>query len=339
MLCDLSALLAHRDTVPLTERVFASANAMLHERVLVRATASLHERQFSLSGVPAKAGYRASPPSQLIGRGYAWVGVGGENFPFLKFKPGHSRKMGLRWDADSQYHVAAFPLPRSQPMPRRTLPADKTPKRRTGEQPPDNDDKPKDEIPEEGLLAATGSKSLALGLALIERAINALWIPDKSDKEAVSKAMDLAVEALAELKPRDAAEGMLAAQMIASHEAAMECMRRAMLPNQTFEGRDQNLKHAAKMMSLYERQLAALDKRRGGGRQKITVEHVTVQAGGQAIVGDVHAEALAPPSPAARREPQQKPTLSDDSAASGDGEDLAKALAARPVKARSRKGG
>ena len=38
---------------------------------------------------------------------------------------------------------------------------------------------------------------------------------------------------------------------------------------------------------FYERQLAALDKHRGKGQQKITVEHVTVQAGGQAIVDKV----------------------------------------------------
>jgi hypothetical protein len=223
-------------------------------------------------------------------------------------------------------------------MPRSKPSSDRTPNPRAYKQAPDQDKKPEHEIPEEGLLAATGSKSHAFGLALIERAINALWIPDKSDKEAVSKAMQLAVDALMELKPRDAAEGMLAAQMIASHEAAMECMRRAMLPNQTFHGRDQNLKHAAKMMSLYERQLAALDKRRGGGRQKITVEHVTVEAGGQAVVGDVYADALSPPSPAAQREQQPKSKVSDSSAASGDGEDLAKALAARPARARIRKG-
>lgn len=224
-------------------------------------------------------------------------------------------------------------------MPRSKPPVDKTPKQRATEQQPDEGKKAERKILEDKLLAATGAKSQPVRLALIKRALNAMWISDHSDTEAVSKAMDLAILTLAELKPRDAVEGMLAAQMIASHEAAMECTRRAMLPNQTFQGRDQNLKHAAKMMSLYERQLAALDKRRGGGRQKITVEHVTVQAGGQAIVGDVHAEALTPPSQAARREPQQKPMLPDDSAASGDGEDLAKALAARPVKARSRKGG
>ena len=38
---------------------------------------------------------------------------------------------------------------------------------------------------------------------------------------------------------------------------------------------------------LYTRQLEALDKHRGKGQQKITVEHVNVHAGGQAVVGTV----------------------------------------------------
>jgi len=56
---------------------------------------------------------------------------------------------------------------------------------------------------------------------------------------------------------------------------------------QTLEGREANLKHATKLLAIYEKQLAALDKHRGKGQQKVTVEHVQVQAGGQAIVGTV----------------------------------------------------
>jgi hypothetical protein len=80
---------------------------------------------------------------------------------------------------------------------------------------------------------------------------------------------------------------MLAVQMIATHEAATECLRRSMLPDQTFAGRDQTLRHAAKLMGIYERQLAALDKRRGRGQQSVTVKYVHVGQGGQAIVGNV----------------------------------------------------
>jgi hypothetical protein len=40
---------------------------------------------------------------------------------------------------------------------------------------------------------------------------------------------------------RDELEGMLIAQLIASYSAAMECYRRAMLGEQTFEARRENL--------------------------------------------------------------------------------------------------
>jgi hypothetical protein len=40
--------------------------------------------------------------------------------------------------------------------------------------------------------------------------------------------------------PRDALEGMMAAQLVAAHNAAMECCRRAMIGEQSFEGRREN---------------------------------------------------------------------------------------------------
>jgi hypothetical protein len=106
----------------------------------------------------------------------------------------------------------------------------------------------------------------------------------EEDKNAsIARALDL-YESLA---PASGLEGMLAAQMVGTHHAALECLRMAAVPEQTFAGRDMNLKHAAKLMALYTQQLAALDKHRGKGQQKVTVEHVHVAPGGQAIVGNV----------------------------------------------------
>ena len=44
---------------------------------------------------------------------------------------------------------------------------------------------------------------------------------------------------------------MIAAQMVAAHNAAMECHRRAMLGEQTFEGRRENLNQANKLSRTY----------------------------------------------------------------------------------------
>src|SRR4051812_17575480 len=85
--------------------------------------------------------------------------------------------------------------------------------------------------------------------------------------------------------PKDELEGMMAAQLIAAHNAAMECYRRAMIGEQTFEGRRENLAQANKLSRTYATLLEALNRHRGKGQQKVTVEHVHVHSGGQAVVG------------------------------------------------------
>src|SRR5437016_12381081 len=67
----------------------------------------------------------------------------------------------------------------------------------------------------------------------------------------------------------------------------MECYRRAMLANQTFEGKKESLNQANKLSRTYVTLLEALNRHRGKGQQKVTVEHVHVHAGGQAVAGMV----------------------------------------------------
>ncbi len=69
----------------------------------------------------------------------------------------------------------------------------------------------------------------------------------------------------------------------------MECYRRGMIGEQTFEGRRENLNQANKLSRSFTTLLDALNKHRGKGQQKVTVEHVHVHQGGQAIVGAVEA--------------------------------------------------
>ncbi len=90
------------------------------------------------------------------------------------------------------------------------------------------------------------------------------------------------------IQPQDEIEGMLAVQMIAVHNMAMETMKRAMITDQTFEGAEANINRATKMLRTFNAQMEALKRYRTGGQQKVTVEHVHVTAGGQAIVGVVN---------------------------------------------------
>jgi hypothetical protein len=135
------------------------------------------------------------------------------------------------------------------------------------------------------LRLITGSDSEEFSFILVDQVADALW--RNSDSEEQSRQIDAAIAAMRGMKPRDELEGMLITQLIASHNAAMECYRRAMLAEQTFEGRRENLNQANKLSRTYAALTDALDRHRGKGQQRITVEHVNVHAGGQAIVGAV----------------------------------------------------
>lgn len=134
---------------------------------------------------------------------------------------------------------------------------------------------------------ATGSSDANLQTVRLNEVIGSLWLPNEAPEEQQVEVVHAALAALKEIGPQDAVEGMLATQIVGVHTAAMDCLRRAMIPGQRFEAREQNLKHAGRLTGLYLRQIEALAKYRGKGQQKITVEHVNVHSGGQAIVGNV----------------------------------------------------
>lgn len=131
---------------------------------------------------------------------------------------------------------------------------------------------------------ASGSKVEDFQRILLWQARNPIKI---GDEEALKLQEAATISAMAAIKPKDELEGMFAAQIVTTHNAAMECFRRASDLQQTTYGRELNLKYADKLMRTYANLVAALDKHRGKGQQKMTVEHVTVNKGGQAIVGNV----------------------------------------------------
>jgi hypothetical protein len=121
----------------------------------------------------------------------------------------------------------------------------------------------------------------------VNELIGLLWLPPSLTEKEKNVRIVRAVQLFESLAPSDGAEAMLAMQMVGTHSAAMECLRRAMIPDQMPRARDSCLRDAQKMMTLYTRQLETLNRHRGKGQQKVTVEYVNVEAGGQAIVGSV----------------------------------------------------
>jgi hypothetical protein len=98
------------------------------------------------------------------------------------------------------------------------------------------------------------------------------------------------VQGMVALEPKDAMQSLLACQMLGVHTAAFTFLRRATVNDQTIDGVDRNVNRAVRLMKLFNNQAELMLKLKGkSGQQKVTVEHVNVAPGGQAIVGLVTA--------------------------------------------------
>ena len=128
---------------------------------------------------------------------------------------------------------------------------------------------------------------------IITATLECLWAPAGQSEEQRRRQYEAATVALMAYHPADEIEAMIAAQAIAMHSASMECSRRAMIPEQPHEVAQGFRKAAANSSRTFIELVTALDRKRGkGGQQRVTVEHVHVHSGGQAIVGTVTPGAL-----------------------------------------------
>ncbi len=90
----------------------------------------------------------------------------------------------------------------------------------------------------------------------------------------------------AELEPRDAIEAMLIAQMTATH-VAMTTLAEKLSYQSMYQLRESYERSMTRLSRTYLAQMDALKKYRAKAQQVVRVERVTVNEGGQAIVGDV----------------------------------------------------
>lgn len=142
--------------------------------------------------------------------------------------------------------------------------------------------------PDDPLARALGSKSKRFATRMLHAILAAHWFPEGLSEDERSQRIGAAFDAVLAFKPADEIETMLAAQAIAMHAGAMECFRRAMIPDQPGEWQARFRKDGANLARGMIEMLSALDRKRGkAGNQVVRVEHVTVQPGGQAIVGAV----------------------------------------------------
>ena len=132
-----------------------------------------------------------------------------------------------------------------------------------------------------------GSEYPEMCEGLLGHCLKVLKGDESSDDYPANDERLFLLSTIAEIKPRDAFERMLSVQMVAAHVAMIRSGR--WLANS--ERVDQVQAHYngyTKLARAYVAQMEALRKHRTGGRQTVTVQHVNVQDGGQAIVGNVN---------------------------------------------------
>jgi hypothetical protein len=88
------------------------------------------------------------------------------------------------------------------------------------------------------------------------------------------------------IEPRDQVESTLAAQMATVHMAMMKSIQDLPLTKNLLQ-QDAAERAINKFARTFIAQVEALKRYRSGGEQKVTVQHVSVSEGGQAIVGNV----------------------------------------------------
>ena len=103
-----------------------------------------------------------------------------------------------------------------------------------------------------------------------------------------SRGTNFALSVVKSIAPKDEIEAMLATQMAAVHMASITFARRLAhvdnIPQQESASNAFN-----KLTRTFAMQMEALKRYRTGGEQKVTVQHVNVNQGGQAVIGAVSA--------------------------------------------------
>ena len=121
-------------------------------------------------------------------------------------------------------------------------------------------------------------------VGLINSAINA--VPAREEKKA--KVANALIASIIALAPADGAECMLAVQAAVTHQHVMSYLGKAAASTLVGMAEDR-LKMASRLMKIFMLQIQTLSRYRNRGLQIVRVERVVVEAGGQAVVGNVGA--------------------------------------------------
>ena len=132
------------------------------------------------------------------------------------------------------------------------------------------------------LMEALGTSEPDFYAGIVPQLARAATLGEKVDEVA----LNFIIAVVKGIEPKDQLETMLAAQMGAIHMLSMDFARRlanaANIPQRDSAERTLN-----KLVRSFAAQVETLKRYRSKGEQKVVVEHISVNEGGKAIVGNV----------------------------------------------------
>lgn len=141
------------------------------------------------------------------------------------------------------------------------------------------------ESPIEALKSAlkqlTGIEDQKVAEEIIDRAVSAMPLTHAKDHNT-----NVIYQSLADAEPRDAFEAKLSAQSASLYAQGMQYLSRAERSDMMCHA-EFYLKSAIKLLRLHNETIETLSRYRRKGEQKVVVQHVSVNDGGKAIVGNM----------------------------------------------------
>lgn len=137
------------------------------------------------------------------------------------------------------------------------------------------------------MLDAFGTKSFPFANVALEQLEQMTRKRGGASGAEVSTTLNAGLAFVEAIRPENELEAALAVQMAGTHSLAAEMLWRAR-SSEFLDNTQAYVNIATKLQRTFVAQTEALLRLRGKGQQTVRVEHVTVQAGAQAIVGDVH---------------------------------------------------
>lgn len=132
--------------------------------------------------------------------------------------------------------------------------------------------------------AMSGSHDAILARSLGDKVVNCLGLSPSMSAAERSERASAAAAAMRELAPRNPAEGLLVAQMVAAHSAGLDRLGRAANMDRPADKTELHSRQAARLMGLFVRQYDSLLRNRERKRRTLRIEHVRMAADGQTSV-------------------------------------------------------